>query len=199
MPRFIEVLLIVLLSPIWLPVLLVVALAVLLAIGQPILFRQIRIGRQGSQFTLIKFRTMIEAYGPDGDLLPDSARLTTFGRFFRASSLDELPELFNVLRGDMSLVGPRPLLPEYLNHYSSRHAQRHSVRPGITGLAQVRGRNTLTWYDRFELDVWYVEHRSILLDLRILGETLFHLVRRKGISAPGSVTMPKFTGYDLGE
>lgn len=163
-------------------------------LGSPALFRQVRPGLHGRPFTMIKFRTMTDARGPDGELLPDAQRLTTFGRFLRASSLDELPELWNVLRGEMSLVGPRPLLMEYLPLYSPEQARRHEVRPGITGWAQVNGRNAVSWEERFRLDVWYVDHRSLWLDLRILWLTVRKVLVREGISAQGEATMPRFTG-----
>jgi len=163
-------------------------------LGSPVLFRQVRPGLHGRPFMMIKFRTMTDARGPDGELLPDAQRLTAFGRFLRASSLDELPELWNVLRGEMSLVGPRPLLMEYLPLYSPEQARRHEVRPGITGWAQVNGRNAVSWEERFRLDVWYVDHRSLWLDLRILWLTVRKVLVREGISAQGEATMPRFTG-----
>ncbi len=163
-------------------------------LGSPVFFRQTRPGLHGRPFRMVKFRTMTDARGPDGELLPDAERLTAFGRFLRATSLDELPELWNVLRGDMSLVGPRPLLMEYLPLYSPEQARRHEVRPGVTGWAQVNGRNALGWDDKFRLDVWYVEHRSIWLDCRILWLTVKKVLVRDGISAAGEATMPRFTG-----
>lgn len=165
-------------------------------IGYPILFRQIRPGLGGRPFQMIKFRTMTEARDASGALLPDGSRLTDLGRFLRATSLDELPELWNVLRGDMSLVGPRPLLMEYLPLYSPVQARRHEVRPGITGWAQVLGRNALSWEDKFAADVWYVNNRSFALDLRILWLTLRTVLRRDGISAPGEATMRPFAGSE---
>lgn len=163
-------------------------------LGSPVLFRQIRPGQHGRPFMMVKFRTMTDERGADGELLPDAQRLTSFGRFLRASSLDELPELWNVLRGEMSLVGPRPLLMEYLPLYSPEQARRHEVRPGITGWAQVNGRNALSWEERFKLDIWYVDHRSLWLDLRILWLTVRKVIVREGISAQGEATMPRFTG-----
>jgi len=163
-------------------------------LGSPVLFRQVRPGLHGQPFMMVKFRTMTDERGPDGELLPDAQRLTAFGRFLRASSLDELPELWNVLRGEMSLVGPRPLLMEYLPLYSPEQARRHGVRPGITGWAQVNGRNAVSWEERFRLDVWYVDHRSLWLDLRILWLTVRKVLVREGISAQGEATMPRFTG-----
>ncbi len=163
-------------------------------LGSPVFFRQTRPGRHGRPFNMVKFRTMTDARGPDGQLLPDADRLTAFGRFLRSSSLDELPELWNVLKGDMSLVGPRPLLMEYLPLYSPDQARRHAVRPGITGWAQVNGRNTLSWDDKFKLDVWYVDHRTLWLDIKILWLTVRKVLVREGISAAGEATMSKFTG-----
>jgi lipopolysaccharide/colanic/teichoic acid biosynthesis glycosyltransferase len=176
------------------PVLALVAVAVRVSLGAPILFRQERPGLGGRLFTLYKFRTMLHATDASGAPLADAARLTTFGRFLRATSLDELPELWNVLRGDMSLVGPRPLLPEYLALYSSEQARRHAVRPGLTGWAQVHGRNAVSWDERLALDVWYVDRRSIRLDLKILAKTALIVLRRDGISAPGEATMTRFRG-----
>ena len=175
------------------PLLLLCAL-VRLRLGGPVLFHQIRPGLHGMPFRMVKFRSMTDERGPDGELLPDAMRLTPFGRFLRASSLDELPELWNVLRGEMSLVGPRPLLMEYLPLYSPEQARRHEVRPGITGWAQVNGRNAVSWDERFRLDVWYVDHRSLWLDLKILWLTVRKVVVREGISAQGEATMPRFTG-----
>ncbi len=163
-------------------------------LGHPAFFRQVRPGLHGRPFEMVKFRTMTDARGPDGALLPDADRLTPFGRFLRASSLDELPGLWNVLKGDMSLVGPRPLLMEYLPLYSPEQARRHAVRPGITGWAQVNGRNALGWDDKFKLDVWYVDHRSLWLDIKILWLTVRKVLVRDGISAAGEATMPRFTG-----
>ena len=163
-------------------------------LGSPIFFRQVRPGLVGHPFEMLKFRTMTDERDACGTLKPDSERLTAFGRWLRATSLDELPELWNVLRGDMSLVGPRPLLMQYLPLYSPRQARRHEVRPGITGWAQVNGRNALTWPQKFELDVWYVENSSFWLDLRILWMTVMSVLRREGISAAGEATMPAFTG-----
>jgi lipopolysaccharide/colanic/teichoic acid biosynthesis glycosyltransferase len=166
-------------------------------LGSPVFFCQMRPGLHGRPFRMIKFRTMTDARGSDGRLLPDADRLTAFGRFLRASSLDELPELWNVLKGDMSLVGPRPLLVEYLPLYSRVQARRHDVRPGITGWAQVNGRNALSWDRKLELDVWYVDKRSLWLDFRILWLTLRKVLAREGISAPGEATMPRFTGPQM--
>ena len=174
------------------PVLLLVALAVRLFLGSPVLFRQIRAGRHGQPFELLKFRTMTDARDAAGELLPDAERLTAFGSWLRSTSLDELPELINVLRGEMSLVGPRPLLLEYLPHYSAEQARRHDVRPGITSWANVRGRNALSWERRLALDVWYVDHCSLALDLKILLITVIKVLRREGISSESQPTMPRF-------
>lgn len=177
----------------------VIALLVAHRLGSPVLFRQTRPGRHGRPFDLIKFRTMTEARDAQGRLLPDADRLPSFGRFLRATSLDELPGLLNVVRGEMSLVGPRPLLMQYLPLYTPEQARRHDVRPGITGWAQVNGRNALTWEQKFAYDLWYVENRSFLLDLRILFLTVKKVVRRDGVSAAGEVTMPTFRGSDASE
>jgi lipopolysaccharide/colanic/teichoic acid biosynthesis glycosyltransferase len=174
------------------PVLLLTALAVWLRLGAPVLFRQVRAGRGGQPFDMLKFRTMTDARDAAGELLPDAERLTGFGRWLRSSSLDELPELINVLRGEMSLVGPRPLLVEYLPHYSAEQARRHEVRPGITSWANVQGRNALSWEHRLALDVWYVDHWSLALDLKILLMTVIKVLRREGISPEGQPTMPRF-------
>lgn len=163
-------------------------------LGKPVFFCQTRPGLRGLPFVMVKFRTMTDARGADGELLPDAVRLTVFGRFLRATSLDELPELWNVLKGDMSLVGPRPLLMEYLPLYTPEQARRHEVRPGITGWAQVNGRNALSWDEKFALDVWYVDHHSLWLDLKILWLTVRKVLVRDGISAAGEATMHKFTG-----
>lgn len=163
-------------------------------LGAPIFFRQVRPGMNGKLFEMIKFRTMTDACGDDGRLLPDSERLTKFGQWLRSTSLDELPELWNVLKGDMSLVGPRPLLIEYLPLYNSEQARRHEVRPGVTGWAQVNGRNAISWEAKFELDIWYVNNRSLWLDIKILWLTIKKVLVRDGISASGSATMPVFKG-----
>lgn len=176
------------------PLLLVVAACVRAALGSPVLFRQQRPGRGGRPFTLVKFRTMRDASDAHGRPLDDAERLTNFGRLLRATSVDELPELWNVLRGDMSLVGPRPLLMEYLPRYTAEQRRRHDVRPGITGWAQVHGRNDTSWDARFAHDVWYVDHRSFWLDVRILIATVRQLLVADGIAQPGHATMPRFTG-----
>jgi lipopolysaccharide/colanic/teichoic acid biosynthesis glycosyltransferase len=176
------------------PIFVLLATCVWMFVGRPVIFSQARPGLGGRAFTIRKFRTMTSGRSDRGELLPDEQRLTRFGRFLRASSLDELPELFNVLSGDMSLVGPRPLLTEYLPLYSDEQARRHDVRPGITGWAQVKGRNALSWEEKFELDVWYVDNLSFWLDLRILWMTFAMVLKREGISHPGESTMPKFKG-----
>ena len=176
------------------PVLAITAYKVKKELGSPVLFRQTRPGLHGKPFEMIKFRTMKDATDKEGNALPDSERLTDFGKKLRASSLDELPELWNVLKGDMSLVGPRPLLMEYLPLYSAEQAKRHNVRPGVTGYAQVNGRNSLSWEDKFKLDTWYVEHQSLWLDMKILLKTVKKVIIKDGISADGEATMTKFTG-----
>ncbi len=176
------------------PLLLVLALLVRVSLGSPVLFRQIRPGLGGRLFELFKFRTMTSQRGADGVLLPDEQRLTMFGRFLRATSLDELPELINVFRGEVSLVGPRPLLVEYLPLYSVEQARRHEVRPGITGWAQVNGRNAISWEEKFKLDVWYVDNRSLWLDLKILFMTMARVFGREGINQEGQATMERFSG-----
>ena len=181
------------------PVFAVLCVLVRARLGSPVLFSQLRPGLHGQPFNMIKFRSMLVAVGTDGEPLPDAARLTRFGRWLRASSLDELPELWNVLRGEMSLVGPRPLLMEYLPLYTPEQLRRHAVRPGITGWAQVNGRNALTWEEKFALDVWYVDNRSLALDLKILWLTVRKVVLRDGISAAGEATMPRFSGSAVRE
>jgi sugar transferase EpsL len=175
---------------------LLLAIIVRIAHGRPVLFRQVRPGRFGRPFEMIKFRTMTNDIDERGILKPDAERLTAFGRWLRATSLDELPELWNVLRGEMSLVGPRPLLMSYLPLYSPTQARRHEVRPGITGWAQTNGRNALTWEQKFNLDVWYVDHYSLWLDIKILCMTVIKVLRRDGIAADGDATMPVFRGTD---
>lgn len=176
------------------PVLAIVACKIRCEMGSPVLFRQTRPGLHGKPFHMIKFRTMRNATDTEGKPLPDAERLTKLGQFLRSSSLDELPELWNVLKGEMSLVGPRPLLMEYLPIYSPEQARRHEVRPGVTGWAQVNGRNAISWDEKFALDVWYVDNRSIWLDLKIIWLTIRKVIKRDGISAAGEATMPKFTG-----
>lgn len=176
------------------PLLVILAILVRFKIGSPVLFKQRRPGYRGKPFWIYKFRSMADLYDQEGNLLADELRLTKFGRFMRSASLDELPELFNVLKGEMSLVGPRPLLMQYLERYSPEQARRHEVLPGITGWAQIHGRNALTWEEKFRLDVWYVDHWSIGLDLRILAATLVKTARREGISQPGHATAEEFMG-----
>ncbi len=176
------------------PVLACLAWLILRYLGTPVLFRQERPGRHGKPFMMVKFRTMTDARDAKGELLPDAERLPPFGRWLRATSLDELPELWNVLRGDMSLVGPRPLLMRYLPLYNERQRRRHEVRPGVTGWAQINGRNALGWEERFEMDVWYVDNQSLLLDARILWLTVRKVLVREGISASGESTMHEFKG-----
>lgn len=181
------------------PLLGLVAILVWLRFGPPVLFRQVRPGYRGEPFTIFKFRTMTNSYDKNGDLLPDSKRLTRLGRFLRSLSLDELPELINVLRGEMSLVGPRPLLMQYLDRYTKEQARRHDVLPGITGWAQVNGRNVLTWEDKFRFDVWYVDNWSLGLDIKILILTPWRVLQRKGISQPGHATAEEFMGNGEGQ
>ena len=192
MKRILDLLLVFLSLPVWGPLLLVIALVVRLNLGSPVFFRQKRPGRNGAIFELIKFRSMRNAVNADGRALPDSERLTPFGRSLRASSLDELPELWNVIKGEMSLVGPRPLLVEYLSRYTPEQARRHLVRPGLTGLAQVSGRNAITWEEKFRQDIFYVDNHNLFLDLKIIARTLLKVLRRDGISAAGDATMPEF-------
>lgn len=178
------------------PILLLIALLTWIFHGRPILFRQLRPGYRTKPFGVLKFRTMTNTHDAQGKLLPDEKRLTRLGRFLRTTSLDELPELINVLRGEMSLVGPRPLLMHYLDRYSPEQARRHTVLPGITGWAQINGRNAITWEDKFQLDVWYVDHWSLRLDLKILFLTVWKVIKREGISQPGQVTMEEFMGNE---
>ena len=177
-----------------LPAILVLAIAIRLRMGSPAVFRQVRIGLNETSFRFLKFRTMTQDCDAQGKLLPDEPRLTRFGRFLRSSSLDELPQLWNVLTGEMSIIGPRPLLPEYLPRYSAVQRRRHEVKPGITGWAQVKGRNSLGWGKKFELDVWYVDHCNLKLDVQILWMTIVAVVTREGISRTGHATAPEFLG-----
>lgn len=181
---------------IW-PLIVLLVLLVRIKLGAPVFFRQVRPGIHGKPFLIYKFRTMTNESDAQGNLLPDDKRLTTFGKFLRSTSLDELPELINVIKGEMSLVGSRPLLMEYLPLYTKEQARRHEVRPGITGWAQVNGRNSLSWEERFKLDVWYVENQSMWLDVKILFLTIKKVLFREGISAKGESTMPKFRGNDF--
>lgn len=192
--RYLDLILVVLAIVLLAPVLLLCALLVRLKLGAPILFRQQRPGLHGQAFTLFKFRTMLNKRNSQGNLLPDAERLTRFGRFLRATSLDELPELFNVLKGEMSLVGPRPLLMQYLPRYTPEQSRRHEVKPGITGWAQVNGRNAVTWDKKFAMDVWYVDNLSLWLDIKIILLTFRQIIQRKDINQPGHVTMTEFMG-----
>jgi lipopolysaccharide/colanic/teichoic acid biosynthesis glycosyltransferase len=192
--RGFDLLVVLLTAPFWLPLLALLALLIALRLGRPVFFVQARPGQGGKSFALLKFRTMTDARGDDDQLLPDAERLTPFGRFLRSTSLDELPELINVLKGEMSLVGPRPLLPEYLPLYSPEQARRHEVLPGITGWAQVNGRNAVDWPERFALDVWYVDHHTLWLDLKIILLTIRTVLKREGITANGEATMSNFRG-----
>lgn len=177
------------------PLLLIIAFLVRLKLGKPVIFKQERAGLHGKPFTIFKFRTMTEEHDPQGHLLPDEKRLTSFGTFLRNTSIDELPELWNVLKGEMSLVGPRPLHMRYIERYSTEQARRLEIRPGMTGWAQVNGRNTLTWEDRFKMDVWYVDNRNLLLDIRILLLTMLKVFKREGISGKNHPTMKEFDGH----
>lgn len=192
MKRIFDLALVLLTAPLWTPMLLALAGLLRLRLGSPVLFRQARAGLGGKLFLIIKFRTMTDAKDASGKLLSDAERLTSVGKWLRSTSLDELPELINVLKGEMSLVGPRPLLAQYLERYTPRQARRHEVRPGITGLVQVRGRNSLSWEEKFEWDIKYVDTHNLWLDVKILALTAKAVVRRTGISATGDVTMPEF-------
>ena len=194
--RFFDIVVVLVATPLWIPLLVSVALLVRLKSGKPVFFQQIRPGLGGELFQLIKFRTMIDARGSDGQLLPDDDRLTPFGCWLRSTSLDEVPTLWNVIKGDMSLVGPRPLLPEYLALYSPRQARRHEVPSGVTGWAQVNGRNALSWEEKFELDVWYVDNQNLSLDIRILLCSFKKVLARDGISGLDAATMPPFKGTE---
>jgi len=178
------------------PLLLIVTILVRIFHGQPVIFRQIRPGYRGKLFTVYKYRTMTDARDPQGNLLPDEKRITSLGKFLRTTSIDELPELINILRGEMSLVGPRPLLTQYLERYSPEQSRRHEVLPGVTGWAQINGRNTITWEDKFRHDVWYVENWSLWLDIKILALTFWKVVRREGISQEGYATSEEFMGSE---
>jgi lipopolysaccharide/colanic/teichoic acid biosynthesis glycosyltransferase len=199
MKRLIDLVTVLVFSPVLVLVSLILAALIWFRIGRPVLFQQIRPGLAGQPFKMIKFRTMTNERDASGALLPDAERLTPFGRWLRSTSLDELPEFWNVLWGDMSLVGPRPLLMEYLPRYSPLQARRHDVRPGITGWAQINGRNAVSWEEKFALDVWYVDNRSLWLDFKILLKTISKVLSRQDISADGAVTMPTFCGNTTGE
>lgn len=192
--RLIDLVVSILLFILLLPILLLISLLVQWFLGRPLLFKQLRPGLYGKPFTIYKFRTMYDARDSQGQLLPDERRLSRFGRFLRSTSLDELPELINVIKGDMSLVGPRPLLTDYLERYSPMQARRHEVRPGITGLAQVNGRNALGWEEKFAFDIWYVDNISLKLDLRILLLTVWQIIKREGITQQGQATVEEFKG-----
>ena len=194
--RFFDLVLLLIAAPLLMPVLVALIFLVKWKIGKPVFFQQIRTGYDGELFKIIKFRTMTDARGSDGQLLPDDDRLMPFGCWLRSTSLDELPTLWNVVKGDMSLIGPRPLLPEYLPLYSPRQARRHEVRPGVTGWAQVNGRNSVSWEEKFELDIWYVDNFNILLDVRILFRTFRKVLTRDGISGSDTATMQPFKGID---
>lgn len=194
MPRIVDLICLALIMPVLIPVILLVGLSVWLGIGRPIFFTQPRGGHKGTIFEIYKFRTMTNARDASGNLLPDAQRLTWFGNFLRSTSLDELPSLWNLLKGDIRLVGPRPFIADYLELYTDEQRRRHDVKPGITGWAQINGRNALSWEDKFALDIWYVDNRSFLLDVRILWLTLLRVLSRSGISAQDDVTMPRFTG-----
>lgn len=194
MKRVFDLILVLLAAPMLVPLVLIVALLVRLKLGAPVFFVQQRPGRHGRPFNMIKFRTMTDARDTSGAWLPDDVRLTPFGQFLRRSSLDELPELWNVVKGEMSLVGPRPLLMQYLPLYSERQRRRHEVAPGVTGLAQVRGRNALSWDEKFEYDVYYVENQSLWLDIKIIAMTVHAVFAREGVSSAGHATMPPFEG-----
>lgn len=197
--RALDLALLVIGLPVILPALVVTAVAVRVRLGRPVLYAQLRPGLKGMPFRMYKFRSMTGARDATGELLPDAERLTPFGRRLRATSLDELPELWNVMTGKLSLVGPRPLLMEYLPRYNARQARRHDVKPGLTGWAQVNGRNAVSWDQRFEMDVWYVDNISLALDLKIIAMTLVKVLRREGISQPGEVTMSEFLGSGSGD
>lgn len=194
--RCFDLVLVFITAPLWLPLLLVVGLMVRSRLGSPVFFKQERPGRDGKSFKLIKFRSMTDERDAQGQLLPDADRLPAFGRWLRATSLDEFPELLNILKGEMSFVGPRPLLMQYLPLYSREQARRHETIPGITGWAQVNGRNALSWDEKFKLDVWYVNNRTLWLDIKILWKTFLTVVRKDGIQAPGEATMPFFSGNE---
>ncbi|MGE0084002.1 MAG: sugar transferase [Desulfococcaceae bacterium] len=176
------------------PLMILIAAVIRVTMGKPIFFRQIRPGLHGKPFTIYKFRTMLNAYDKNGNPLPDKERLTRFGSFLRSSSLDELPELYNIIKGDMSIVGPRPLLMQYLERYSPEQARRHEVRSGLTGWAQINGRNALAWEEKFKMDVWYVDHQSLFLDMKIILMTIAKVIRREGITHPGHATAEEFAG-----
>jgi len=192
--RFFDVMMSLVLIIAFFPIFVLLVLVIRFKLGAPVLYKQVRPGLNGKPFEMVKFRSMSNTKDADGNALPDEQRLSSFGKFLRSTSLDELPELWNIFRGDMSFVGPRPLLMEYLPLYSPEQLRRHDVRPGITGWAQVNGRNSISWPERFKLDLWYVDNQSVLLDVRILLKTVYKVLSREGISADGQATMQKFTG-----
>lgn len=196
MKRLFDLLVSVIALIVLLPVLLVLYIAIAIKMGRPVLFKQVRPGLDGKPFQMVKFRSMTDERDVNGELLPDEQRLPAFGKLLRATSLDELPELWNVLKGEMSLVGPRPLLMEYLDRYTPDQARRHEVRPGVTGWAQVNGRNAISWEQKFELDTWYVDNRNLWLDIKILWLTVMQVVKRDNISQDGHATMEKFKGSE---
>ncbi len=193
--RIFDISCIIIFSPIFVPLTVILYFFVWFTTGKPVIFKQVRPGLNGAPFTIYKFRTMKDLRDDSGKLLPEDKRVTKFGLLLRSTSLDEIPELYNVLKGDMSLVGPRPLLTEYLDRYTSEQARRHEVKPGITGWAQVNGRNAITWDEKFKHDVWYVDHCSFSLDMKIIVLTMLKVFKKEGISPPDSVFMPKFQGY----
>ena len=199
MKRFFDLSLSLLLGMLLLPFFILIAVMILFTMGRPVFFTQIRPGLRGEPFQIYKFRTMKNTRDQEGILLPDNLRLTAVGKYLRRFSLDELPQLFNVMKGDLSSVGPRPLLMEYLPRYTPEQARRHEVKPGITGWAQVNGRNAITWEEKFDLDTWYVDHRSFFLDMKILWLTLIKVFKKEGINANGYATMPEFTGSHVKE
>jgi sugar transferase EpsL len=192
--RLFDIVVVLITAPFWAPLLLFVAILVRVKLGSPVLFRQKRPGLHGEIFEIMKFRSMTDARGPDGQLLSDAERLPAFGKWLRSTSLDELPELLNILKGDMSLVGPRPLLVQFLPLYNAEQARRHDVIPGLTGWAQINGRNAISWDEKFRLDVWYVDNWSLWLDIKILAITFIHVFDRRGITSPGQATFEYFTG-----
>lgn len=194
MKRLFDIAVVLVTAPLWLPLLIVLAILVRVKLGAPVFFRQKRPGLHGEIFEMMKFRTMTNARGPDGQLLPDAERLPAFGKWLRSTSLDELPELLTILKGDMSLVGPRPLLVQYLPLYNAEQARRHDVKPGLTGWAQINGRNAISWDEKFRLDVWYVDNQSFWLDLKILAMTFLRVFDRSGISGPNQATVEYFSG-----
>lgn len=199
MKRLFDIVITIMILAVLFPILVAISLAIQWQMGRPVFFGQMRPGLKGLPFTLYKFRTMHDGRDDRGELLADAVRLTSFGRFLRSSSIDELPELLNVLKGEMSLVGPRPLLMQYLDRYTAEQARRHEVKPGITGWAQINGRNAITWEEKFKLDVWYVDNQSLFLDIKIIFMTIWKILKREGISQPGQATMEEFLGQGISE